>query len=270
MKTVTLKDLPNVDFVIKEIEVIYQTPEWRVLDNRRTAPPRSLNGFLLITEGSCDYFWDGGEASLGADSLIYLPTGCCRRVTVTSDKISFWRISFHLYDSSDGEELIFREEPFVVTDAAGQALHDICKRLFRTTMAKNEKLTSMAGICEFLSKLRTFGENTERGRIAKAIDYLNSHYSENCDVASLAAMCYLSEVQFYRLFRKKTGKTPIEYRNLLRITRACSLLSSGECSVGEIALMLGFSSLYYFSRVFKQITGKSPTAYLGYSKQKYP
>ena len=63
----------------------------------------------------------------------------------------------------------------------------------------------------------------------------------------------------YRLFREETGTTPIEYRNRLRIQRACQLLRGRECTIGEIAALLGFESVYYFSRVFKKLTGVAPS-----------
>lgn len=260
MKVIPFEELPFIDFVMKNIEVIYQSPDWSFLDNRHGIP-RPLNGFLLIEHGKCDYVWQNGEASLERASLIYLPTGCQRLVRVTEREFSFWRICFRLFDASDGEEIVFSREPFLVTDAAGQGMYELCERLFRTTMTPTQNFSSMAGLCEFFSQMRTLGDCAKKSRVSIAVDYLNSHYIENTEIAALASMCYLSEPQFYRLFRREVGQTPIEYRNRLRIDRACSLLLDGECSIGEIASMLGFASLYYFSRTFKQLTGKSPTAY---------
>ena len=45
----------------------------------------------------------------------------------------------------------------------------------------------------------------------------------------------------------------------LRIQRACQLLRGRECTIGEIAALLGFESVYYFSRVFKKLTGVAPS-----------
>ncbi len=74
----------------------------------------------------------------------------------------------------------------------------------------------------------------------------------------------------YRAFKKETGLSPIEYRNRLRIERARTLLSRDICSVSEAAKLLGFESVYYFSRVFKQHTGVAPSQYGKDEQQKLP
>lgn len=66
-----------------------------------------------------------------------------------------------------------------------------------------------------------------------------------------------------RLFVKETGNTPSEYLTNKRISYAKllieTMLENGGMSMKEIALQSGFDDPYYFSRVFKKITGKSPT-----------
>lgn len=67
-----------------------------------------------------------------------------------------------------------------------------------------------------------------------------------------------------RLFREQVGKTPQEYLSSLRIRSAKKLLASrsvSNYSVSEIATMTGFNDISYFSRVFKNATGVSPSAY---------
>ena len=64
------------------------------------------------------------------------------------------------------------------------------------------------------------------------------------------------------LFKQETGRTILQTVNLLRINRAASLLEYGGARVTDVALECGFSDLYYFSRVFKQFTGRSPEQFL--------
>ncbi|MBO5908285.1 MAG: AraC family transcriptional regulator [Clostridia bacterium] len=74
-------------------------------------------------------------------------------------------------------------------------------------------------------------------------------------------MCFLSTAQFYNLFNEQFEMTPLEYRNRLLTERAKELLSTTESTVAEIADMLGFSNIAYFSRFFKKQTGTSPSTY---------
>ena len=83
----------------------------------------------------------------------------------------------------------------------------------------------------------------------------------------LAEMCYLGEAQFFNLFKKELGMSPIKYKNYLRMEQAKMLILSGECSQAEIAAMLGFENVYYFSRMFKSYVGESPSKY---EKEKEP
>ena len=63
------------------------------------------------------------------------------------------------------------------------------------------------------------------------------------------------------LFRSKVGKGPIDYLICLRVEKAKLLIRKGELNISQVAEMLGFSSLHYFSRVFKRATGMSPSEY---------
>jgi AraC-like DNA-binding protein len=72
----------------------------------------------------------------------------------------------------------------------------------------------------------------------------------------------LSKDYAYKVFKRKTGKTPLNYLTEKRINFAKQLLLSRKSNfmtIKEIANAVGFQDQYYFSRVFKRATGKSPT-----------
>lgn len=98
-------------------------------------------------------------------------------------------------------------------------------------------------------------------RIAAAVSHMNKHYSEGFTLEDYASMCALSKYHFLRLFEKTVGTPPIEYRNNIRLESAKDLLSEEKLSLEEVALMLGFSSLSYFSSAFKKKFGVSPKQY---------
>ena len=52
-----------------------------------------------------------------------------------------------------------------------------------------------------------------------------------------------------------------EYLNRIRISRACELLKDTRYSIAEISEMVGYSEHSYFSRVFRKITGKTPSVW---------
>ncbi|MCH8567762.1 MAG: response regulator [Balneolales bacterium] len=81
-------------------------------------------------------------------------------------------------------------------------------------------------------------------------------------VEEMAAVLSMSRSTLHRFIKKETGVSPLEYIRDQRIERACELLSKEKGSVSEIAYSVGFSSINYFSRVFKQCKGVSPTQFV--------
>ncbi len=95
-----------------------------------------------------------------------------------------------------------------------------------------------------------------------ALHYLEQHYADPAlSNASAAAYLHVSEAYFRKLFRDRFGTTPKQYVLGLRIRKARRLLSERRCSIGAVAEDCGFSSVYHFSRAFRQAVGVSPTEY---------
>lgn len=66
---------------------------------------------------------------------------------------------------------------------------------------------------------------------------------------------------FIRTFKKKYVKCPLEYCQEIRLKKAIDLLREERYLMKEIADMIGMSSIYHFSKWFKDHTGTSPTNY---------
>ena len=71
----------------------------------------------------------------------------------------------------------------------------------------------------------------------------------------------MSEAHFIRTFRSVFGETPHRYLQRRRVERAMFLLRTGQRSVTDICMDVGFSSLGTFSRVFRDIVGEPPSVY---------
>lgn len=80
-------------------------------------------------------------------------------------------------------------------------------------------------------------------------------------VAQMAAKVGISQEHFSRLFRRVSGRSPMQFIVGLRTTHARHLLRESSLSVSEIADRLGYGDVYFFSRQFKEQTGLSPLAY---------
>ena len=94
-----------------------------------------------------------------------------------------------------------------------------------------------------------------------AIQHIREHFAEPVSIDALIHQSGLSHSSFHRRFLAETGLTPGQYITLLRIEQAKNLLSFTQTPVGEIGALCGYSDHVYFSRIFRQQTGMSPSAY---------
>lgn len=94
-----------------------------------------------------------------------------------------------------------------------------------------------------------------------AIDFLSTKINQVVTLKEIAAVVSLSPIYFSMLFKKKTGFSPLDYFNHLKVQKACQYLLFTNLRVKEIALELGIGDQYYFSRMFKKIMGMSPVEY---------
>lgn len=96
--------------------------------------------------------------------------------------------------------------------------------------------------------------------IKEIVHLFNARYSEPFNIHRLAHQYNMSASWLTRLFNKQMHMSPQKYLTFVRIEKAKVLLSSTN-SVGEIAATVGYSDPLYFSRIFRQMTGLSPTEY---------
>jgi AraC-like DNA-binding protein len=80
--------------------------------------------------------------------------------------------------------------------------------------------------------------------------------TEAAPVPEMARTCHLSEAQFRRLFRRHTGRTPVEFLTARRMARAKELLAHG-LSIKDVARRTGYADVFYFMRVFRKATGQT-------------
>ncbi|WNR42685.1 AraC family transcriptional regulator [Paenibacillus roseipurpureus] len=94
-----------------------------------------------------------------------------------------------------------------------------------------------------------------------AIRYMNDRLEGSIKLPELAKHIGLSKQHLILLFKEETGFPPIDYFLRIKIQKAAQMLSLTGLSMKEIAASIGISDPYYFSRLFKKMTGSSPTTY---------
>jgi AraC-like DNA-binding protein len=104
-------------------------------------------------------------------------------------------------------------------------------------------------------------ENEANRRIDLTIQHMLSAIECNLDLQQLSAKARLSVTHYSKLFKMKTGFSPMEYYTRLKVQHACHYLDSTDWKVYAISEKLGYADPYYFSRVFHKIMGVSPYRY---------
>ncbi|MFC0185580.1 AraC-type DNA-binding protein [Pseudarcicella hirudinis] len=104
-------------------------------------------------------------------------------------------------------------------------------------------------------------------RIVQAKVFIDKYYLQKIDLDNISDEAYFSKYHFIRLFKSIYGKTPHQYLTTVRIEHAKQLLQQGN-SVTEVCFSVGYDSVSTFSSLFTKITGKTPSGYLNYHKQR--
>ena len=97
--------------------------------------------------------------------------------------------------------------------------------------------------------------------VKRAKSYIARHYTERITLDDIARATNSSPRHFCKVFKEGSGLTFVNYLNRYRIEQAQKLLRESRQRVSEIAFSVGFDSLAQYNRMFKQISGKSPTCY---------
>lgn len=92
--------------------------------------------------------------------------------------------------------------------------------------------------------------------------YVDEHYLENLELKDIARHFSMSPNYLSSLFKKQHQMGISAYHNLKKIRKAQDLLRMNRYKVYEVSEMVGFESPFYFSKVFKKVTGTSPRMWL--------
>ena len=97
--------------------------------------------------------------------------------------------------------------------------------------------------------------------LSKAIEYINLSFFKKISLNDICESIHVSNYHFCRRFKRVMGMTVMDYIQQTRMANAKNLLKNSNLGIEMIAEQCGFSSLSYFSQIFKQSTGISASLY---------
>jgi AraC-like DNA-binding protein len=268
-----------------------------VIDRLSSNP---INGFLYVTDigfypNATNHYRQRKQGSQ-ENILIYCIAGkgCCKienklytimpnqflvvpfglAHTYSADKDDPWSIywihfkgegGFHLA-SSLYEKLIAGDNMIYISEARNNLFEELYKNLQLGYGKSNTGYSSIL-LWQILGSFlydERFGASMMQQQsdpIEKSIAYISENIQQRLTLEMISSQANLSVSHFSMLFKNKTGYSPVEYINHLKIQIACQNLQFTNLRIKEIAALSGIEDPYYFSRVFNSLMGVSPTQY---------
>lgn len=103
--------------------------------------------------------------------------------------------------------------------------------------------------------------------VRKAINYIESNYTQSLKVEAIASGLGLSRNYFCRIFHQHTGQSPQDYIVSYRLAKAAEFLTELELTQEETARLVGYADVFSFSRMFKRKYGMPPGQYVTAQKK---
>ncbi|MCL1995072.1 MAG: AraC family transcriptional regulator [Defluviitaleaceae bacterium] len=231
----------------------YCDPNWR--------PNTELLNFYSITfvlDGCVYYKIDGKERTAKKGDIVFIKPGSTR--TAKTNGFHCVALDFVLADKDVQIDYQNFTEYGKFTE-----FKIYFNELKREWLQKNEgyKLKCQALIMLILHKLLYDVRGEDKNpKVEKIKDYIIQNYAKDLNVAMLAEHVNLSPVYCGALFKRHEKMTIGAFINRVRINASLELLFlESNLTITQIAEDVGFTDVYYFSNMFKQLVGVSPSNY---------
>ena len=104
-------------------------------------------------------------------------------------------------------------------------------------------------------------ERSQNEFLARVQQYLEANIQRRLTLSDICRDNLVGRSYLQKVFREKTGGGAMEYFGNLKIQKAKEMIRQGSHNFTEIAALLGYNSIHYFSRHFKKVTGMTPSEY---------
>ena len=104
-------------------------------------------------------------------------------------------------------------------------------------------------------------ERSQNEFLSRVQQYLETNIQQRLTLSDICRDNLVGRSYLQKVFREKTGGGAMEYFGNLKIKKAKEMIREGSHNFTEIAALLGYNSIHYFSRHFKKVTGMTPSEY---------
>lgn len=240
----------------------------------------SICELLLVYKGSGTYYVDGRSYPLSEGSVIYYNQGGLHEVvSETEDEIGDYcigitnlhKIGLPLNCLIGSGEPSVRQSGYLFP-----MLKAMCSQMYELEETGHEGRLAAQLLCVSLivltGRLSSFssidgGNMKEEQMVLRIRNYLNCHFTEKVTLDTVGEALGCSATYVSHVFKKATGRTPIQYIIRRRIGHAQTLLISTDYSATQIASIVGCDNTNYFCTLFSKVVGMSPIKYRVFYKK---
>ncbi|MBI9101589.1 MAG: helix-turn-helix domain-containing protein [Spirochaetales bacterium] len=233
-----------------------------------------LNGcesevMIICTGGNGWFEFEGRRFELKKDEAIILPAGIPHEYGTAEGE--WWEIFWIHFGGNlsgairDGirENETIAPFPLPFGQESRHIFSLICSSL-QVGISPMKYDLACARLWHLMGSIRTdrkAGSELSRGTINECISMMEDRINGSLTLEELSHRISMTPQYLCRLFKQKTGHTPMEHFTRLKIQKACYLLDMTSDQVNEISSQIGIDDPYYFTRTFKRIMGTPPRDY---------
>ena len=271
MNRTVSKYLRENDIAFSNIEIFPESWSRRNGFYGYSHTPRPLFAlFFVCTDIEATFCPEYGEnVSASRGDVIFIPRGAIYSVMIdckTKEKVDTYTVNFGINNVENAKGNL-PTSPVRVANLPVEMFERYCKNLeavlTRIEGERSDHIKIRTALYALLDATLVAEPEllAEYYPIRAGIEAIKREWSANEKIEKYARMCGISAAYFYRCFRKWCGKSPVEYRNSIRLSNAEALLRATEMPINEISNIVGYDDPFYFCRIFTKKNGLSPQKY---------
>ncbi|WP_424767951.1 AraC family ligand binding domain-containing protein [Paenibacillus sp. sgz302251] len=241
--------------------------------------PKVYDFYLMhiVLEGKGKFICEGQTHMLGAGHTFLIEPE--QLISYESDGEDPWRYRWVAFNGNQAAELVLsagiKAVQQVVLSTNWRRADGLFRQIYETFRRGDGAADMMAVgylyllLAEYKTLLHPQSGNTLRTSQAESdhllkqvVHYLSTQYAQPVSIEQMAESLGYNRAYLSRLFKQRTGASPVTFLLKLRIDKARHMLRERpELTVEQIAASVGLQDALYFSKQFRRMHGQSPTAY---------